>query len=275
MSRSYIGQYIVYDARGSRESSNEIVNIDSKFCVYEVLRVMLGKPLFLKDHLIRLSQSLNGLGITEQVISDEEVIRGIDKLCFLHENYNGNIEIKIVQETRETFITFIGFIPHSYPKPLDYLHGVKTNLLSAERDHPNVKQKGSKARDLSDSALANCDVYEVLLVNSKGFITEGSRSNVFFIIKDKIFTSPSNYVLKGITRNYTLNIINSRNISIDFTPISVEDISSIDAAFLCGTSPGILPISSLSGVQFNVKNAYLKTIMQDYNSIIQQYLKLE
>ena len=50
-------------------------------------------------------------------------------------------------------------------------------------------------RLISDNKL-----YEVLLVDRNGRITEGSRSNVFFVKGNKFYTGPSAMVLVGITR---------------------------------------------------------------------------
>lgn len=57
-------------------------------------------------------------------------------------------------------------------------------------------------------------VYEVILVNIKGYITEGSKCNVFFIRGNTLVTAPENQVLAGITWKYILPLARQHHISI-------------------------------------------------------------
>ena len=64
------------------------------------------------------------------------------------------------------------------------------------------KQEHRKMRKESDKML-----YEVLLVNRDGVITEGSRSNVFFIKSGEVYTPPTDAVLPGVTRTMIIRIL--------------------------------------------------------------------
>ena len=72
------------------------------------------------------------------------------------------------------------FISHNYPALEDYQSGILTDLFSAERPNPNAKVIRPGIRDEADRMISERKLYEVLLVDRDGMITEGSRSNVIF-----------------------------------------------------------------------------------------------
>ena len=72
-------------------------------------------------------------------------------------------------------------IPHAYPTSEDYKQGVPTLTYSAMRENPGVKYINTDLRTRTNRLIKQKQVYEVLLVDKEGYITEGSRSNVFFI----------------------------------------------------------------------------------------------
>ena len=85
----------------------------------------------------------------------------------------------------------MGFIKSNYPKPELYKTGVEVCLLHEERTNPNVKAKGLKVRDHANALITEKGVFEVLLVNNDGILTEGSRSNLFLVKGDTIYTATS------------------------------------------------------------------------------------
>ena len=126
-------------------------------------------------------------------------------------------------------------------------------------------------RDATDAAIRAHDLYEVLLVDNGGQITEGSRSNVFFIKKGEVYTSPLHQVLPGVTRGKIIEIIKSKGIPIHEVPILASDIASFDAAFISGTSPKVLPISQVGETKLDVNNPLLRQIMKLYDQEIVNY----
>ena len=73
------------------------------------------------------------------------------------------------------------YIEPIYPTAEQYRNGVKGILFHAERKNPESKVINHKLRscNLSQAYPGRC--YEALLVNEKNLITEGSRSNIFFL----------------------------------------------------------------------------------------------
>src|SRR5699024_2549703 len=101
--------------------------------------------------------------------------------------------------------------------------------------------------------------------DEEGYITEGSRSNVFFIKDDALITPPSKKVLLGVTRGYVFRICN--NLSIDVIEEAVQDydIEKMQGAFITGTTVDILPIASIDDTQLmTTENKIMRKIIEAY-----------
>ncbi len=235
----------------------------SQIVIYEVFRVVAGKPRFLTDHLNRLFKSAQILGITIW-LSVEEIEKRIYLLIEQNQRTFGNIKLEITSEVEnyqfvESFSAY--FIEHNYPTPEQYENGVSTVLLSAERQMPNAKVFQAELRNLANQMIKQKNVYEVILVNVEGFITEGSRSNIFFVQNNEVFTSPLENVLQGVTRQKIVELCLSNRILLHEKAVHIDQLSMFQAAFITGTSPQVLPISSIENVQFDVNNTVLRQLM--------------
>jgi D-alanine transaminase len=81
-----------------------------------------------------------------------------------------------------------------------------------------------------------------------GLITEGSHSNIFFVIDGILFTHPeSNHVLSGITRKNILRIAQESGIKIREEAIQENRIRLIQEAFITNTSAEVTPVIELGG----------------------------
>ena len=225
------------------ESSYSGISFHSEQLVYEVIRVIDGIPLFLEDHFNRLVRSTQIQGLAFQM-AFTDFKRNIAELVRVNQKLDGNI--KFVYSVADGNIHWaFSFILHSYPTPDDYQLGVVADLLFAERRNPNAKVIQFGIRDEANQMISDRKLYEVLLVDSDGMITEGSRSNVFFVKNDVFYTAPASMVLMGITRQKVLVCLNELGFSIAEEAVLADQISQFDAAFLTGTSPKVLPIKSI------------------------------
>jgi len=79
-----------------------------------------------------------------------------------------------------------------------------------------------------------------------GLITEGTRSNIFFVINSTIFTHPeSNQILSGITRKNVIRIARETGIDVNEVAVSENMIENISEAFLTGTGAEVTPVVKL------------------------------
>jgi branched-chain amino acid aminotransferase len=82
------------------------------------------------------------------------------------------------------------FIEPIYPTAEQYKKGVKGILYSAQRKDPESKVINHKLRSSIYHKLIQEGGYEALLVDGKKLITEGSRSNIFFLKDESLVTAP-------------------------------------------------------------------------------------
>ncbi len=236
--------------------------------VYEVIRIMTGKPLFLKEHLDRMESSLHLQSMTLKK-SHEELRNLMEKLIKKNDFLEGNI--KILCNGNSPTELFLYFIPHFYPEESLYQEGIITKTLKVERHNPNAKVIDVNYKKLVTDFIDQERIYEALIVNQKNEITEGSKSNVFFVRNNLLITPPLKDVLGGVTRHKILDIAYEHNLPVEERSYSVEDIPVLDGAFISGTSPNILPIREIDGKVLNSSsNPVILKLMEYFNESVQR-----
>jgi branched-chain amino acid aminotransferase len=268
--RECIGQYF-YDNGKFRECvhfNNEFSTAGNSY--YEVMRVIGGVCIFIDDHLERLIRSLFLAGNLHKInpVQVKEDIYTFLRKSGLRE---GNIKV-VVNFWNSVQRLYIFQIEHHYPGPEEYAKGVGVALFFAKRHSPNIKYIDTDLRKVINEEIRRKNVHEVLLVNDLNCITEGSRSNVFFVKQNTVYTSPDAEVLTGITRYYAIDICKKLQVGLIFRSVPVQDLSSFDAAFITGTSPKILPVNRVGDISFNPEHALVQSIMESYNRIIDNYI---
>ncbi len=237
--------------------------------IYEVVRVINSAPLFLNEHHERFVNSLKSLNV--KAVCEKNFRQEICSAIKTLKIDNGNLRIDtIVSENTTKCEIHVKQINHLYPKQDQYKHGVKTCLYQHERPNPKKKIWHGEIRQKIDNLLSTTDYYEVLFYNENGILTEGSRSNLFFILDNTLFTPKSENVLPGITRLKIFELANQSKIEVKEIDISVDEIKKYDVAFISGTSPKILPINSIEDINYDVDNKMLRKLMLGFDAIIQK-----
>jgi branched-chain amino acid aminotransferase len=226
--------------------------------VYEVLRMVKGDPIFFHDHMERLitSVKLQKMDLLTDIATLKKAIMDLTKADKKRES-----NLKIVFNYNMGVSNFlVYFIESSYPTELQYRNGVKGILFFAERKDPESKVINHKLRSSIYHKLINEGGYEAILVNENNLITEGSRTNTFFIKGDTLFTAPDNLVLRGITRKHVLEICKENKINVEFSCVKADEITKYDAVFMTGTSPMVLPFNCIDDKLFNVKFPLIESL---------------
>ena len=261
----------IFNSQLMEKNAIDSMNYSDGIVVYEVIRVIDGIPLFLEDHLMRLHYSANLAGFNIG-ITDSEINNSIKQLSIENQTFNGTVKLLFQYKGNQQLVFLCFYIKHNYPSDLQYKNGVKVILHTAERINPNAKLIHNELYETTEDIIAKKMVYEVLLVNKAGLITEGSKSNVFFIKENKLITAPTKLVLPGITRKFVLKIAQLSDIDVIEEAVHQNDIEKYDAAFLSGTSPKILPISSIGNVKYSVDHPLMGKLLKDYDEEIDNYI---
>jgi branched-chain amino acid aminotransferase len=239
--------------------------------VYEVVRVENGVPLFIRDHLLRLEGSI---GLAGKCLPDSfHQLSDIVLRVIQHNNpVNCNIRVDYFFTIANHAKLLVHFIPSTYPSVDDYSQGVLTELQLDERTSPNAKIADTSLRSKANLLISTHHLYETLLVNSNGLITEGSRSNLFAIVENQLYTAPDELVLKGVMRRKVLDSIAESHFSISFKALHQSELHLADALFLTGTSPRVLPIQRVGDATFDPQHPIIKTLQQAIEKKVSDYL---
>lgn len=265
---------IVITKHGIKDDSELIADSSgSDESVYEVIRIIDGFALFIEDHFARLKNSLKIKGV-EFEMQYEDFQHYIAELVKLNQKNQGNIKF-VYNMDGATSDWYFSFIPHSYPDQKDYKNGVSVELLFGERANPNAKVMQQNLWDKANQMISDLNVYEVLLVDRDGLITEGSRSNVFFVKNNVFYTAPASLVLIGITRQKVNDCLAELGFPLVEFAVSAAGVGSYDAAFLTGTSPKVLPIRTIGKYGFDPDVQVVNRLIEEYDHRIEQYIQKE
>jgi branched-chain amino acid aminotransferase len=230
--------------------------------VYEVIRMVKGNPIFFPDHMKRLATSVK-LQKRELLADVPELRKAI--LNLTRSDKKKEINLKIVFNYNNGSTNYlIYFIKPIYPSEHQYKNGVKGILFFAERKDPESKVINHKLRTFIYNKLIMEGAYEAILVNENNLITEGSRSNIFFLKGETLVTAPDNTVLNGITRKHLLEICKENKIKVELSLVKVDDITNYDAVFMTGTSPVVLPFNCINDKFFNVEYQLIERLRKLY-----------
>lgn len=260
----YTGICIIKD--GSIEPTNEQDPIGNDNEVYEVLRIFNGKALFLPDHTDRW---LNSMRATGRKVPDwvTKLPQLIDWLIAC--NGIKNCDMRITSSANGS--VQCGFIETTFPTDEQYDKGVSCQLLAAERATPSLKIFHSAMRHDAAQQQEQTGAYESILVNAQGYITEGSRSNVYFVDEvGTVRTAPDGTVLGGIMRKKVLSVCHDLGIKVNFQCVKAADIATFKAAFLSSTPMRVLPISQIGDISFDAGNPTVRKVVEGVYKLIKE-----
>ncbi|NUM36649.1 MAG: aminotransferase class IV [Candidatus Brocadiae bacterium] len=265
-----IGKFCLF--QGKREEASYLQDQEwGDNAVYEVIRIIEGIPLFLEEHYLRLQNSMNMCNI-QIPQSQEEICHSIKELANLNQKKNCNVKL-LVYADKGIAKTLAYICKSYYPGKNEIENGVHTSLIFWERQDPNAKILSSIYKKAVAQKMQETNAFEVLLVNAQKQITEGSRSNAFFIKENVVFTAPDELVLLGITRNFIIKACQKLNFRLSMQPIGVDALGAIEGVFLTGTSIKVLPVASIDIQKFSsARHTMILAIKDEYERMIENYI---
>ncbi|QSX08300.1 aminotransferase class IV family protein [Alkalibacter rhizosphaerae] len=229
--------------------------------IYEVIRMVDSRLVFLEDHLDRFYGSLELAGKKakpERLVLKESMER------LIHANGGGSRNLRLVYVPLEIgFHLYMYLIPTAVPDEKTRKEGASVVTHRVDRENPNIKTVSQSYKDLLQQEGFQ-GKFELLLVDSQGWIREGSKTNIFFILNDSLVTPPAKEVLPGITRKKVLEICREEGIKVEEGFLSIQDLDQVSGIFLTGTSIGVLPVKDVDGRAFPLDHPVLKRLKDGY-----------
>jgi branched-chain amino acid aminotransferase len=129
--------------------------------------------------------------------------------------------------------------------------GIRVKTATYRRPHINSTHLKAKASgNYISSILANDEATrlgfdEALLLDTDGYVAEGSAANFFIVKNNTLYTPETKNCLAGITRDSILEIAKSCGYKVSEMRLTLDDVYCADEAFFTGTAIEIMPIVEL------------------------------
>jgi D-alanine transaminase len=228
--------------------------------VYEVIKVMNGRLVWLDDHLERLVRSLAAVGLSE-AIAEHPLGNVLPDLVGRSGVDHGSVYLQVTR----------GWAPRDFLFP----HPPHPTVLAYARAKPGPTPeeilRGTGLHPLEDLRWARCDIkstnllaavlakqeaheagaQEALFMAPDGMAREGGSSNVFAVLRGVLRTHPlNNRILGGITRKHVLELAGRDGHRVEERAFSLEELTAAGAdceVFSASTTRDIMPVVRIGG----------------------------
>mgnify|MGYP003572361931 CR=1 FL=1 len=132
-------------------------------------------------------------------------------------------------------------------------NGIRIRVSSFTRHHVNItmcraKANGNYMNSMMALQEALRDGYdEALLLDSEGYVMEGSGENIFIAKDGVLYTPDLTSALDGITRKTVFSLADELGIRVVEKRITRDEVYIADEAFFTGTAAEVTPIREVDG----------------------------
>ena len=254
--------------------------------VFEGLRFYSNKIFMLEAHLQRLHDSAEGIDL-QLPYSAEQIATAIEQLVDAYPGDSGYLRLVVTRGEGS-----LGIDPRKCARPnlfiiadelavMDLtdpsqgvsLHVAQTRRTPAQCLNPKVKSLNYLNNILAriEANHAGCD--EALMLNTEGYVSEGSVDNIFIVVDAVLKTPPlEDGMLEGITRAVVIDVATAAGIPCEQVSLRVSDLQQAEECFLTGTGAELIPVRQIGEHVFGaVPDPLVPIIMQGFKNSIAQY----
>ncbi|MCZ2355660.1 MAG: aminotransferase class IV [Bacteroidia bacterium] len=245
--------------------------------VFESIRVIQGRPLFVSHHYKRLTNGLRILGIELPDWFNESLfISQLEQLCYHNKVFfGGKIRYQVyrsgsgvyapMQDEATFYADIAPFDLETYDlnaiQKLAVYEGIKLHFSAIS----TIKTCNSLPYILATKYARQQGYHNALLMSHSGNLAEASNANLFVVQGGNLFTPPaSEGVLLGVMRQQILTIANALGIPTHETPISLNMVNHAQEVFTTNVITGLQPIRFIKGLEttFSVNGEILTRLFQ-------------
>ena len=206
---------------------------------FETIAVEENCPVFLEWHLERLREAIDFFGFSWK-ITEEEVWQQLRREPIVH----GALKV-IVSNRNVVFLT-----RENHYTQEQYQRGFRMEFSPVRRNEtsPLVYYKTMNYGDciLEKRRAGTLGLDELIFLNMRGEISEGTTTNIFFGKNGKLYTPRKECgLLPGVMRRYVMSEMETEE-----TVMIPEQLQKFDECFVTNSLVGIMPAASLAGYTF-------------------------
>jgi len=229
--------------------------------VFEGIRFYNNKAFQLDAHLERLEQSAKAIGLTIPY-SVQAFKTAVDSLIQNYPESQGYLRLVVTRGVGP-----LGLDPTHCKRANCFILVDQLNMLDKTLRETGVRLAISSVRKIPNECLdarvkslnylnlilakmeANSvGAHEAILLNTSGFVAEGSSENIFIVNNGVLQTPPiQDGALDGITRRLILQLANRNNIAVSERSLTPYDLYNAQECFLCGTGAELIPVATVNG----------------------------
>jgi len=239
--------------------------------VYESLRVFRGKSFYLDWHIERLFASAKAIEM-EIPYTQTEIKEMIGQVISQNKLSDALLRIVYYGKTEKEDGILVMF-PMGYHFYADkhYKKGMTAVTHVWDRILPPSKTLSLLGGFLGLRKATQNNCVEAFLINYKGFVTEGTRSNLFIVdSKGQLVTAPKESVLEGITRKIICGKLSEKIIERNITP---DELYAAKEAFITSTGLSVMPIVAIDGKKIGdgLVGPATKRVAKEYDAHLKEY----
>ena len=238
------------------------------FGVFETLLITEEGPLFVDLHWQRMKQGAGFLGL--KLPDKNEWLKQVqDFIEQTPSNLPWALRVTLsggapLANLPSTLLFHKRTVPYT---PAQYALGIRLHLLPSPRNEQSplvsIKSTNYLENILAKEAAMLQGAEEGVWLNTKGYLAEGTMSNLFFIKDGTLFTpSLASGCLPGTRRQLILGLARSLQIPTyeDLYPLS--DLLMSDEIFMTNALMGIMPVRQIDDIPFPVTNKSVMRVLE-------------
>ncbi len=228
------------------------------FGLFETLLITEAGPLFIDTHWQRMSKGADFLGLN--LPGQDEWMKLVQK--FIEGNRSTSpyaLRVTLsggapLSDLPSQILFYKRALPYT---PANYNLGIQLYCLPSPRNErsplASIKSTNYLENILAKEEAHRNGAEEGLLLNTKGFISEGTMSNLFFIKDDTLFTPAlASGCLPGTRRQLILGLARSLHIPTYEGLYPLSTLLLADEIFMTNALMGIMPVRQVEDVSFSV-----------------------
>lgn len=221
------------------------------YAAFDFLRTRNGIPLFVDDYLDRFFNSASLMHLQPQH-SKEQIRKIIYELIERNGMPEAGIRMILTGgyslDSYEPAQPNLVVLQHSLQLPTSekFSKGIKVITHEYMRDLPSVKSINYLMGIWLQQKVRDQGAQDVLY-HMNGIVTEFPRANVFIVTKEGRIVTPSENILKGITRMKLLELMKGK-FEVEERPLHLEEVINAAEVFMTSTTKRLLPVCQVDDV---------------------------